>query len=72
VREAIAMGFDFEWSNKTLFHGLYARTDSFFEGGPMQAQGKPTPGELALLEPLSDKLPTVSARRTASGSSSNS
>jgi microcin C transport system substrate-binding protein len=57
VREAIAMGFDFEWSNKTLFHGLYVRTDSFFEGGAMQAQGKPTPGELALLEPLSDKLP---------------
>jgi microcin C transport system substrate-binding protein len=57
VRQAIAMAFDFEWSNKTLFFGLYTRTDSFFEGGPMQADGKPTPGELALLEPLADKLP---------------
>lgn len=57
VREAIAMAFDFEWSNKTLFYGLYSRTDSFFEGGPMQAEGNPTPGELALLEPLADKLP---------------
>jgi microcin C transport system substrate-binding protein len=57
VRQAIAMAFDFEWSNKTLFFGLYSRTDSFFEGGPMQAEGKPTPGELALLEPLADKLP---------------
>jgi microcin C transport system substrate-binding protein len=57
VRQALSLAFDFEWSNKTLFYGLYARTDSFFEGGPMQAEGKPTPGELALLEPLADKLP---------------
>jgi microcin C transport system substrate-binding protein len=57
VRQAIAMAFDFEWSNKTLFYDLYSRTDSFFEGGPMQAEGKPTPGELALLRPLADELP---------------
>ncbi len=57
VRQAIAMAFDFEWSNKTLFFGLYGRTTSFFEGGPMQAEGTPTPGELELLEPLADKLP---------------
>ena len=57
VRQAIAMAFDFEWSNKTLFYDLYSRTDSFFEGGPMQAEGKPTPGELVLLRPLADKLP---------------
>jgi len=57
VREAIAMGFDFEWSNRVLFHGLYTRTDSFFEGGPMQAEGKPSPGELRYLEPLADQLP---------------
>ena len=57
VREAIALGFDFEWSNETLFYGLYERTDSFFEGGPMQASGPPTPGELRYLEPLADQLP---------------
>ncbi len=57
VREAIALAFDFEWSNDTLFFGLYARTDSFFEGGPMQASGQPSPEELALLEPLADSLP---------------
>ncbi|MBY8974207.1 ABC transporter substrate-binding protein [Rhodobacteraceae bacterium NNCM2] len=57
VREAIAMCFDFEWSNKTLFHGLYTRTDSFFEGGPMQAEGMPTPGELKILTSLADILP---------------
>ena len=57
VRQAISLGFDFEWSNSRLFYNLYTRTDSFFEGGPMQAEGKPTPGELALLEPLADQLP---------------
>ncbi len=57
VREAISISFDFEWSNSRLFYQLYNRTDSFFEGGPMQAAGKPTPGELALLEPLADQLP---------------
>jgi microcin C transport system substrate-binding protein len=57
VRKAIALAFDFEWSNRTLFYGLYERTDSFFEGGPMQAEGKPSPEELALLEPLADQLP---------------
>ena len=58
VREALSIAFDFEWSNKTLFFELYNRTDSFFEGGPMQAEGKPGPDELALLEPLADKLPS--------------
>jgi microcin C transport system substrate-binding protein len=57
VRKAISLGFDFEWSNSRLFYELYTRTDSFFEGGPMQAAGKPNPAELALLEPLADQLP---------------
>jgi len=58
VREAISMAFNFEWSNKTLFYDLYERTDSFFENSPMQATGTPSAGELALLEPLADKIPT--------------
>ena len=57
LRQALSVAFDFEWSNKTLFFELYNRTDSFFEGGPMQAEGQPSPDELALLEPLADKLP---------------
>ena len=31
VREALALAFDFEWTNRNLFHGLYVRTASFFE-----------------------------------------
>jgi len=57
TRQAIAIAFDFEWSNQRLFYGLYNRTDSFFEGGPMQAEGPPTPGELAILEKFADRLP---------------
>ena len=57
VRKALGLAFDFEWSNQRLFYNLYNRTDSFFEGGPMQAEGPPTPGELAILERFADKLP---------------
>ena len=41
VREAIGLMFNFEWTNETLFYGLYQRTDSFFENSPMQAEGVP-------------------------------
>lgn len=56
VRKAIAMVFDFEWSNKKLFYGLYNRTDSFFENSDLEAEGPPTEAELALLEPFRDQL----------------
>ena len=56
VREALNLAFDFEWTNKNLFFDSYQRTASFFENSPMKAEGKPTPGELALLEPLRDAL----------------
>lgn len=52
VREAIALMFNFEWSNETLFYGLYERTDSFWEGSDMQAAGMPEGEELALLGEL--------------------
>ncbi len=57
TREAIGMAFDFEWSNKKLFFGLYKRTDSFFENTDLQAEGMPSDAELALLEPFRDQLP---------------
>ncbi len=37
VRKALNLLFDFESMNKTLFYGLYTRTDSAFEGGELQA-----------------------------------
>jgi microcin C transport system substrate-binding protein len=57
VRRALDYAFDFEWSNKNLFFGLYERTTSYFENSPMKAMGKPSPEELELLEPFRDKLP---------------
>ncbi|MFN0115484.1 MAG: extracellular solute-binding protein [Paracoccaceae bacterium] len=57
VREALGLMFNFEWSNKTLFYGLYARTNSWWENSDLAATGKATPEELALLEPLRDKVP---------------
>lgn len=56
VRRALDLAFDFEWSNKTLFFGLYTRGGSFFENSEMKAQGLPSAEELALLEPHRSKL----------------
>lgn len=57
VRRALGMAFDFEWSNRTLFYGLYERTTSFFQTTEMMAEGLPSAAELALLEPFRDSLP---------------
>nr|WP_321445831.1 extracellular solute-binding protein [uncultured Cohaesibacter sp.] len=56
TREAIAITFDFEWSNEKLFFGLYQRTQSFFERTAMKASGKAQGKVLALLEPYRDQL----------------
>ncbi len=57
VREALGLAFDFEWSNKNLFFGSYRRTSSFFVNSDLEAVGKPSPEELALLEPWRGKIP---------------
>lgn len=57
VREALILAFDFEWTNQNLMYGSYDRTHSYFQNSDMMANGKPSPEELALLEPFRDKLP---------------
>lgn len=52
VRQALNFAFDFEWSNKNLFYGQYARSTSFFSNSDMAASGLPSQEERALLEPL--------------------
>ncbi|HEX9858291.1 MAG TPA: extracellular solute-binding protein, partial [Paracoccaceae bacterium] len=52
VREAISLMFNFEWSNATLFYGLYARVNSIWENSWLAAEGPPTPEELTILQPL--------------------
>lgn len=56
VRKALDHAFDYEWTNKNLFFGLYKRTTSYFENSDMAARGKPSAAELALLEPHRAKL----------------
>ena len=54
VREALGMMFNFEWSNETLFYGLYARINSVWENSDLAATGVPSPEEAAILQPLVD------------------
>jgi microcin C transport system substrate-binding protein len=56
LREALVYAFDFEWTNKTIMYGSYDRTHSVFQNSPMMAVGKPSPEELALLEPFRGKV----------------
>ena len=56
VRAAIAMAFDFEWSNKNLFYGQYTRNECYFDNNPeMKAQGLPQGEVKTLLLELREK-----------------
>jgi len=57
VRQALAYGFDFAWSNKNLFYGQYSRTRSYFDNSELAATGVPEGAELALLEPYRGRIP---------------
>ena len=60
VRQAMILALDFEWLNRQLFYGAYRRLDSWFSNSELAASatfdGRPGPGELALLEPLRTQL----------------
>jgi microcin C transport system substrate-binding protein len=55
VRDAIALCFDFEWTNENLFFGAYEKSHSLFSGSPYETTGMPDSSELALLERLSSE-----------------
>jgi microcin C transport system substrate-binding protein len=57
VREALNYAFDFEWTNKSIMYGVYARTVSPFQNSDMVASGPPSPEELKLLEPFRGQVP---------------
>jgi microcin C transport system substrate-binding protein len=58
VREALIYAFDFEWTNKTIMYGAYARTVSPFQNSDMMVKGRPpSPEELKLLEPFRGQVP---------------
>ena len=58
LRRAFNYAFDFEEMNKQLFFGMYKRINSYFEGTDLACSGLPQGQELALLEPLRDKVPS--------------
>ena len=49
VRKAIGLMFNFEWSNSTLFYGLYERINSFWDNSDLKAVGIPDNEELEIL-----------------------
>ena len=49
VRKAIGLMFNFEWSNSTLFYGLYERINSFWDNSDLKAVGIPDKEELEIL-----------------------
>ena len=61
MRKALAMLFDFEWVNRTLFNGAYDRTESYFENSVLSSIGHPADQrERELLKPfLQDIEPEV-------------
>ena len=57
VRKALSLLFDFEWANRNLFYGAYARTDGFFDGSDLSSIGRPaSEKEKALLKPFPDAV----------------
>lgn len=57
VRQAFNYAFDFEWANRNLFYGQYARSSSYFQNSELAASALPDAAELALLEPFRAQLP---------------
>ena len=57
VRQALGLAFDFDWINRNLFHGSYARNTSYFQNSDLAAEGVPLEAELALLKPYSGQVP---------------
>ena len=57
LRKALALAFDFEWTNKNIMYDSYERTHSYFQNSDMMAEGPPSEAELKLLEPFRERLP---------------
>lgn len=57
VREAVALGYNFEWTNESLQYGLFKQRASFSQGTPVMATEAPQGLELELLQSLGDLVP---------------
>ena len=57
VRQALALLWDFEWTNRSLMYDAYHRQRSFFSNSELAAKTLPDADELKVLEPLRSQLP---------------
>ncbi len=57
VRRAMILAFDFEFANKNLFFGQYARVQHYFGEKELQATGLPQGRELEILNEVKAQLP---------------
>ncbi|MFC6688722.1 extracellular solute-binding protein [Jhaorihella thermophila] len=57
VREAIALAYNFEWTNESLQYGLFKQRASFTQDTPLMATGVPEGAELEFLKSLGDLVP---------------
>ncbi len=57
VREALTLAYNFEWANRVFWHNGLERNNSYFVRSGLRARGLPSKEELAILEPLRDRLP---------------
>ncbi len=57
VREALALGYNFEWTNESLQYGLFKQRASFTQDTPLMATGMPEGAELDFLKSLGDVIP---------------
>lgn len=57
VRQAIALAYNFEWTNESLQFGLFKQRNSFVQDTPLEAKGVPQGAELELLKSLGDVVP---------------
>jgi len=74
VRHALVALFDFEWANRNLFNGAYARTRSYFDASDLSSHGvAASEAEKALLAPFPDAvLPEILAGTWAPAASDGS
>ena len=57
VRRALAYAYDFEWTNKQLFYGLFDRSRSYWGNAALGSAGLPVGRELEILEKYRGRIP---------------
>ncbi len=57
VRKALALAYNFEWTNESLQYGLFKQRHSYSQDTDLQAVGLPEGDELAFLRSLGDVVP---------------